>query len=107
MSATPSAQYRLTIRVRIEDEQGTLGLLTAAISEAGGIVAAVDLVEVDGPRSVRDIVVDASGREHWGRILGAIEAVPGGTGNPGKRPRGTRLIPGDPSRVAPNRLENF
>ena len=77
MSATPSAQYRLTIRVRIEDEQGTLGLLTAAISEAGGIVAAVDLVEVDGPRSVRDIVVDASGREHWGRILGAIEAVPG------------------------------
>jgi len=77
VSATPSAQYRLTIRVRIEDEQGTLGLLTAAISEAGGIVAAVDLVEVDGPRSVRDIVVDASGREHWGRILGAIEAVPG------------------------------
>ena len=77
MSATPSAQYRLTIRVRIDDEQGTLGLLTAAIGGAGGIIGAVDLVEVDGPSSVRDIVVDASGREHWVQILAAIEAVAG------------------------------
>ena len=77
MSATPSAQYRLTIRVSIDDEHGTLGLLTAAIGAAGGIIGAVDLVEVDGTSSVRDIVVDASGREHWGQILAAIEAVAG------------------------------
>ncbi len=63
MSATPSAQYRLTIRVKIDDAQGTLGVLTGAIGEAGGIVGAVDLVEVDGSQSLRDIVVDASGRD--------------------------------------------
>ncbi len=77
MSATPSAQYRLTIRVRIDDAPGMLGLLTGAIGEAGGIVDAVDLVEVSGAHSVRDIVVDASGREHWTRIIAAIEALSG------------------------------
>ena len=77
MSATPSAQYRLTIRVKIEDAPGTLGILTAAIGDAGGMVGAVDLVEVDGRQSLRDIVVDASGREHWERIIAAIDAFGG------------------------------
>jgi malate dehydrogenase (oxaloacetate-decarboxylating) len=77
VSATPSAQYRLTIRVRIDDAQGMLGLLAGAIGDAGGIVGAIDLVEVDGGASVRDIVVDGSGREHWERIVAAIEDLPG------------------------------
>jgi len=77
VSATPSAQYRLTIRVKIDDAPGMLGLLTGAIGDAGGMVVAVDLVEVDGSHSVRDIVVDGSGRDHWQRIIAAIEAVPG------------------------------
>jgi malate dehydrogenase (oxaloacetate-decarboxylating) len=77
VSATPSAQYRLNIRVKLEDTAGILGRVTTAIGEAGGIVGAVDLVEVDGPHSLRDIVVDASGREHWDRILAAIGAIDG------------------------------
>jgi malate dehydrogenase (oxaloacetate-decarboxylating) len=77
VSATPSAQYRLTIRVKLEDSQGILGHLTSAIGEAGGLVGAVDLVEVDGAHSLRDIVVDASGKDHWTRILEAIEAIDG------------------------------
>ncbi len=77
MSATPSAQYRLTIRVKLDDSHGILGHVTSAIGEAGGVVGAVDLVEVDGSHSLRDIVVDASGREHWDRILAAINAIEG------------------------------
>ncbi|HUB73583.1 MAG TPA: NAD-dependent malic enzyme [Solirubrobacteraceae bacterium] len=77
MSATPSAQYRLTIRVRLDDAQGILGRLESAVGDAGGIVGAVDLVEVDGNTSLRDIVVDASGHEHWRRILEAIDAIEG------------------------------
>jgi malate dehydrogenase (oxaloacetate-decarboxylating) len=77
MSSTPSAQYRLTIRVKIDDAPGMLGLLTGAIGDAGGIVGAVDLVEVDGSHSLRDIVVDGSDRDHWRQIIAAIEAVPG------------------------------
>ena len=41
MSTTPSAQYSLTIRVKIDDAHGALGLLTSAIGEAGGMVGAV------------------------------------------------------------------
>jgi malate dehydrogenase (oxaloacetate-decarboxylating) len=77
VSATPSAQFRLTIRVNIDDAHGTLGHLTGAIGEAGGIVGAVDLVEVDGGHSLRDIVVDASGKEHWERIIEAVGTVTG------------------------------
>ena len=77
MSATPSAQFRLTIRVRIDDAHGTLGQLSSAIAEAGGMVGAVDLVEVDGNHSLRDIVVDASGQDHWEQITATIVAVAG------------------------------
>ena len=77
MSATPSAQYRLTIRVKLDDAQGILGMVTSAITEAGAMVGAVDLVEVDGGHSLRDIVVDASDREHWDRIIAAIDATAG------------------------------
>jgi len=77
VSATPSAQYRLTIRVKLDDSPGVLGQVTSVIGEAGGMVGAVDLVEVDGNHSVRDIVVDASGRAHWDRILTAIGAIGG------------------------------
>ncbi|HYM55058.1 MAG TPA: NAD-dependent malic enzyme [Solirubrobacteraceae bacterium] len=77
MSATPSAQYRLTIRVKLDDSQGILGQVTSAIGEAGGMVGAVDLVEADGNHSLRDIVVDASGRDHWGQIIAAINALDG------------------------------
>ncbi len=77
MSATPSAQYRLTIRVKLEDSRGMLGQVTSAIGDAGGMIGAVDLVKADGDHSLRDIVVDASDRAHWGRIIAAIDAVAG------------------------------
>jgi malate dehydrogenase (oxaloacetate-decarboxylating) len=77
VSATPSAQYRLTIRVQLDDSHGILALVTAAIGDAGGMVGAVDVVESDGNHSLRDIVVDASGRDHWERILGAIDELEG------------------------------
>jgi malate dehydrogenase (oxaloacetate-decarboxylating) len=77
VSATPSAQYRLTIRVRLDDSHGILGQLTSAIGDAGGVVGAVDLVEVDGAHSLRDVVVDASGKDHWARIIESIAAIDG------------------------------
>jgi malate dehydrogenase (oxaloacetate-decarboxylating) len=77
VSATPSAQYRLTIRVKLDDSQGVLGRTTSAIGDAGGVVGAVDVVETDAAGSLRDIVVDASGQEHWEEILAAIGAIEG------------------------------
>jgi malate dehydrogenase (oxaloacetate-decarboxylating) len=77
VSLTPSAQYRLMIRVRIDEPQGTLASLTAAIGGAGGLVAALDLIEANPDGSLRDIVVDAADQEHWVAILAAVDALPG------------------------------
>ena len=40
-------------------------------------MGAVDVVEMDGTSSLRDIVVDAWSREHWRHIIEAIDAVAG------------------------------
>ncbi|HEV3229025.1 MAG TPA: NAD-dependent malic enzyme [Solirubrobacteraceae bacterium] len=76
MSVTPSAQYSLTIRVEFDDQPGVLGKVTTAIGDAGGVVGAVDLVEVDGHHELRDITVDCSDSEHWTEILAAIDGLP-------------------------------
>ncbi|HEY2283526.1 MAG TPA: hypothetical protein VGH60_08260 [Solirubrobacteraceae bacterium] len=76
-SITPSAQYRLNVRVEIDDSAGLLGRVTSAIGEVGGMVAAVDPVEIEHGHSLRDIVVDAAGPEHWAQIVAAIEAIDG------------------------------
>ena len=76
-SITPSAQYRLNVRVEIDDSAGLLGRVTSAIGDAGGIVAAVDPVEIEHGHSLRDIVVDAAGPEHWEQIVAAIDAIEG------------------------------
>jgi malate dehydrogenase (oxaloacetate-decarboxylating) len=77
VSVTPSAQYRLTIRVKIDEGQNMLGQVTDMIGEQGGMVVAVDLVEAGAGHSLRDIVVDASNRDHWNRILSAIGSLAG------------------------------
>ncbi len=77
MSATPSAQYRITIRVQLDGAKDTLGRVTSGIAAAGGVVGSVDVVEMDGTSALRDIVVDAWSREHWSHIIEAVEAIDG------------------------------
>ncbi len=78
MATTPSAQFSLTIRVEIADRPGMLGRVASAIGDAGGTIGAVDLVAIDGGRTVRDITVDcAPSRRPWGAITAAIEALDG------------------------------
>ncbi len=77
MSLQPSAQYSLTIRVEIAHRPGMLGRVASAIGSAGGTIGAVDLVEVTGEHTVRDITVDAPEQDDWARILGAIDGVDG------------------------------
>ncbi len=74
---TQRAQYRLTIRVKIDEGQNMLGQVTDMIGEQGGMVVAVDLVEASAEHSIRDIVVDAGNRDHWNRILSALASLAG------------------------------
>jgi malate dehydrogenase (oxaloacetate-decarboxylating) len=73
---TTSAQYSLTIRVRIPNRPGMLGRVATAIGEAGGEIGAVDLISAEED-ALRDLTVAAASQEHWARITEAIESVDG------------------------------
>jgi malate dehydrogenase (oxaloacetate-decarboxylating) len=77
VSTTPSAQYSLTLRVEIDHRPGMLGKVASAIGEAGGTIGAVDLVQVEGRHTIRDITVETADSSEWPRLTDAVNAVPG------------------------------
>jgi malate dehydrogenase (oxaloacetate-decarboxylating) len=77
MPATPSAQYSLTLRVEIVHQPGMLGQVASAIGEAGGTIGAVDLVQVDGRHTVRDITVETADAADWPHLTDAVNALDG------------------------------
>jgi malate dehydrogenase (oxaloacetate-decarboxylating) len=77
MASTPSAQYSLTLRVEIDHRPGMLGKVASAIGDAGGTIGAVDLVQVEGSHTIRDITVETGDSADWPRLTEAVNAVPG------------------------------
>src|SRR3712207_7262008 len=77
MAMNTSAQYSLTIRVRIPHRPGMLGRVASAIGEAGGTIGAIDLIEVDDRHTLRDITVDTSGEQQGGAVAAAVDAGEG------------------------------
>jgi malate dehydrogenase (oxaloacetate-decarboxylating) len=72
-----SAQFSLTLRVRIDHRPGMLGRVASAIGEAGGTIGDIELVEATRTHTLRDITVDAGDEAHEGRIADAVRAVDG------------------------------
>ena len=54
-----------------------LGKVASAIGDAGGTIGAVDLVQVDGAHTIRDITVETGDAGDWPRLTDAVNAVPG------------------------------
>jgi malate dehydrogenase (oxaloacetate-decarboxylating) len=54
-----------------------LGKVASAIGEAGGTIGAVDLVQVEGQHTVRDITVATGDATDWPRLTEALNGVPG------------------------------
>ena len=54
-----------------------LGKVASAIGEAGGTIGAVDLVQVEGQYTVRDITVDTAEESDWARLTEVVDALPG------------------------------
>jgi malate dehydrogenase (oxaloacetate-decarboxylating) len=74
---TPSAQYSLTLRVEIDHIPGMLGKVASAIGDAGGTIGAVDLVQVEGSHTIRDITVATGEASDWPKLTDAVNAIPG------------------------------
>jgi malate dehydrogenase (oxaloacetate-decarboxylating) len=77
MPGTPSAQYSITLRVEIAHRPGMLGKVASTIGEAGGTIGAVDLVQVEGEHTVRDITVATAEESEWARLTDAVDALEG------------------------------
>jgi len=75
MAEHTSAQYSLTIRVRIDHRPGMLGAVTTAIGQAGGTIGAIDLISSDAQHTLRDITVDTAGPEHGEQVVAAVDAL--------------------------------
>src|SRR5215203_3716324 len=77
MPPTTSAQFSLTLRVRIDDRPGMLGRVATAIGEAGGTIGDIELVDTGRGVLLRDITVDAGDEQHERGIADAVGAVDG------------------------------
>ncbi len=72
-----SDRFMRTIRVRNEQQLGTLGRLLVAVADAGGDVGEVRLVQETSRYTLRDISIYTQDEAHMQRVLQAMEANPG------------------------------
>ena len=79
MRPTPTDGYSITVRLRLANKPGVLGLVTSTIGEAGGSIGAIDIVEADFDNLVRDITIATGNDQHAQEIVESVKALPGVT----------------------------
>jgi len=77
--SSPSPGYAVTLRVELLSSTDSTGALTAAVSNAGASLTALDVVESAHNSIVVDVTCNASDENHSKKITEAISAVPGAT----------------------------
>ncbi len=75
-SATTSS-YSITMRLHTAPDHGIVGAVATAISAAGGVVTAIDVVDSTRERLVLDVTCSASDAEHSHELEEAVDAVEG------------------------------
>jgi malate dehydrogenase (oxaloacetate-decarboxylating) len=72
-SLSQSAQFSMILRVELLRRPGSLGRLTSAIGEAGGQIGAIDILVQAEDKTLRELTVDCSDREHWDQVVQVVE----------------------------------
>ncbi len=75
MLRIPSPSYSVTLRLSIVNKIGMFASIATAISRAGGDLGAVDIVEAEKNKLIRDVTVNSRDEEHEQEIISAIEAI--------------------------------
>jgi malate dehydrogenase (oxaloacetate-decarboxylating) len=75
--ATPTAAYSIRLRVRLDNQPGSLGRLTTAVGEAGGNITAIGGFDVRGPALEEDLVVNCRDETHIAQVRAAVEGIDG------------------------------
>ncbi len=76
MNITPNASYSFTLRLEIPNKVGMLSHVMNAISEAGGDLGAIDIVQATRDTMTRDVTVAAGDEAHSQYIVDQIKQVP-------------------------------
>jgi malate dehydrogenase (oxaloacetate-decarboxylating) len=74
-SLSQSAQFSITLRLELSRRPGSLGRLTSAIGEAGGQIGAVDILVQGDEKTLREITVDCSDKDHWDEVVRVVESL--------------------------------
>ena len=77
MSATPSVQYSITIRLEAPAKPTTVSELTSIIEESGGSVTALDVNHSDAERVRIDLTCATRNSEHGDEIVQKLSSVAG------------------------------
>ena len=74
MAATTSS-YSITMRLYTAPDHGVIGAVATRISEAGGIVTAIDMAESRHDRLVVDVTCSAANEEHSLQLVACVEEI--------------------------------
>jgi malate dehydrogenase (oxaloacetate-decarboxylating) len=73
---TPNPSYSVAIRFQVPNRPGMLTSVIQAVSDLGGNLGQIDLVEQTRDLSLREMNVDASSEDHAESIVAAVKALP-------------------------------
>ncbi len=65
----PSASYSMTLRIKIPNEPGSLGVVTSLIGQIGADIGAVDIAGFEGNYIIRDITVKVRDSVHGDALV--------------------------------------
>ena len=74
---TPTAAYSVAIRVRLDNNPGSLGRLAVSIGDAGGNIVALEGFEAKDDSLDEDLIVNCSSVDHIAEVCRAIDGLDG------------------------------
>jgi malate dehydrogenase (oxaloacetate-decarboxylating) len=77
VSSVTASSYSITMRLHTAPDHGIVGAVATAISAAGGVVTAIDVVDSTRDRLVLDVTCSASDADHSKRLEQAVDAIDG------------------------------
>ncbi len=77
MRTATTSSYSITMRLHAAPDHGAVGAVATAITDAGGIVTALDVAESSHTRLVLDVTCSAGDAEHAQKLQEAADAVEG------------------------------
>lgn len=77
MEDTPTAAFSIRVRVRLDNQPGSLGRLATAIGATGANIAGLEGFEAKHSKLDEDVVVNCRSEAHQAEVIAAVEGLDG------------------------------